>query len=727
MSTQELKLSWIPAEATTVDEAVYYLAHYPEHGSDGSKPPASSGGSLPKNDQVIDLERPPPPLFALLIGICEYEDPDLWDLSAPVTDATAMKTFLMEYLRVPEKNIQTLFDKQATRVGIENAIRQLGNNDAIKEGDPILIFYAGHGSQAKSPPGWPAGTDDGLIQMLDPHDFVYAGSDNPDHGQGVLDIVLSKLLAEVSRKKGNNITVIFDSCHSTSGTRDGFEDDIARGVKLPDNYSIPLSILDKYEQTRGTEVSSGFGSSGLSSHVLLAGCMQDEQSWERQYPKPPRGRFSLALLELLQKPGMLETLTYRDLIQCLPALDKMDRQHPQCEGFNQSRVLFNSRVPSPRRQVYPVKYDGEQFVLEAGEAHGITFGAQFAVYADNKLSDKLGSLQAISTKAMTSSLRVLPDTPTFSLKSGFALLSRPGKLEDIAVLIPLDNRLLPVWVRVVKEMQQPSDVSKRGIRLVGSRDQAELELSLNKKGLIEFGIVDPRAETLGLSRMPFEEEIDPDRIWRIISSAADFCYHLRRSNKNGTLSKQVKLECHKLEPNGEFDDEFRELLMPQGENVNDGGLINVSVGSEIRYGYKLSSSHDIPLYASVFYFDISDLSITSYYQPGSARDNRVEPTIRPKGHLTIGYGSGGGVPWSYTLRQNQKFDVGFLKVFLTTDYVDFSNVEQRSPFERSRDGGEDKTRKEPTWDTITATIVQRPLDFKYEPETPSRPETPRIC
>jgi hypothetical protein len=261
--------------------------------------------------------------------------------------------------------------------------------------------------------------------------------------------------------------------------------------------------------------------------------------------------------------------------------------------------------------VYPVKFDGQQFVLEAGEIHGVTRGTQFAVYADDKLTDQRGMLEAVSTKAINSTLDILPGTPTFTLRTGFALLTRPGNLEDIAVHIALDDELLPIWRKVVQEIQKPSDPSKRSVRLVDSRDQAELALSLNARGMVEFALVDPRTESLGLTQMPYQEPINADRIWRIISGAADFCFHLRRANPEGTLASKVKLECYELAPSGEFDDEFRELEMPKGNNLNNNGLISVTVGEEHRHGFKLSSSHDAPLYPSVFYFDVSDLSISA--------------------------------------------------------------------------------------------------------------------
>ncbi|KAK0486534.1 hypothetical protein IW261DRAFT_1559961 [Armillaria novae-zelandiae] len=121
-------------------------------------------------------------------------------------------------LPVPENQIKNLCNKEAMRAIIKMEIENLGGNPTIKKDDPILIYYAGHGAEAKAPSGWSCANE--KMQMLVPHDFNPSGSDNHDsmHGQGVLDERLTHLLRDDAEKKSDNITVILASCHSTSGT-----------------------------------------------------------------------------------------------------------------------------------------------------------------------------------------------------------------------------------------------------------------------------------------------------------------------------------------------------------------------------------------------------------------------------------------------------------------------------------------------------------------------------
>lgn len=85
--------------------------------------------------------------------------------------------------------------------------------------------------------------------------------------------------------------------------------------------------------------------------------------------------------------------------------------------------------------------------------------------------------------------------------------------------------------------------------------------------------------------------------------------------------------------------------------------------------------------------------------------------------MTIGFGSGGASPHQFFLRPGQNVDVGHLKLFLTTKYVDLSFVVQESPFSSSRSEAQERHMNKPKarakkiqgplWDELTVTIVQR--------------------
>ena len=113
--------------------------------------------------------RQPPRLFALIIGINKYESHNITNLLGAVPDADAVRDFLQKQLGVPSSQIRNLRDGEATRAAIIDGIKAFSLNNEIEEGDPILIYFAGHGGSADTPKDWEAGST-GKIELLIPYD-----------------------------------------------------------------------------------------------------------------------------------------------------------------------------------------------------------------------------------------------------------------------------------------------------------------------------------------------------------------------------------------------------------------------------------------------------------------------------------------------------------------------------------------------------------------------------
>ncbi|KAI0309847.1 hypothetical protein OF83DRAFT_1296094, partial [Amylostereum chailletii] len=192
--------------------------------------------------------------FAVIIALDNYSDHRVDELYGAVRDARDVKKFLTKNLNVPTSRIQELYDDKATRRNIKGCIRGLETHPDIKKDNPILIFYAGHGSEAVPPRGWPAGGPNKKIQMLVPYDFI-PSTVHSERGQGIPDITLSVLLIRIAKAKGDNIVsntfsllsfrlslvmhgLILDCCYSGSGTRMNTYDSTLKvhGVSLPRNY-----------------------------------------------------------------------------------------------------------------------------------------------------------------------------------------------------------------------------------------------------------------------------------------------------------------------------------------------------------------------------------------------------------------------------------------------------------------------------------------------------------
>ena len=282
------------------------------------------------------MSKQPSHPFALIIGINEYESPNIPNLKGAVPDADDVRDYLQNQLGVPSFQIRNLRNSAATRAAIIAGIEAFSLSKEIEVGDPILIYYAGHGGSADTPKGWEVGST-GKIELLIPYDHSSPLEDaNPKHG--IPDRTMGALLSQLAMKKGDNIvrlayilsvvhqlttwqTVILDCCHSGSGTRNSSYKDpteLVRGIDV--GHSIPSDLdRDIWDDSleRGAVVNASFTHGGLRSHVLLAACGSEENAIEHK----SRGMFTQRLLEVLTT-FEIEKLTYASLLQRMPRLPR---------------------------------------------------------------------------------------------------------------------------------------------------------------------------------------------------------------------------------------------------------------------------------------------------------------------------------------------------------------------------------------------------------------------
>ncbi len=79
--------------------------------------------------------------YALLIGVDEYEDPNLMDLDNPVRDAENLYNVLISDYYFERENVTLI--KNAKRDEITDALDEM--SERITKDDNLMIFYAGHG------------------------------------------------------------------------------------------------------------------------------------------------------------------------------------------------------------------------------------------------------------------------------------------------------------------------------------------------------------------------------------------------------------------------------------------------------------------------------------------------------------------------------------------------------------------------------------------------------
>ena len=263
---------------------------------------------------------------AVLIGINKYQVPGA-DLQGCVNDVKNLKGALTTYYGFADKDIATLTDAQATKKGMERAIKKLITK--AKKGDVLLLHYSGHGSNVPDDNGDEADHRD---EILCPTDLDWKNPFRDDW----LRKALGKLRREV------NLTVIMDCCHSGTITRVMNPFDAPRRQRyLP--CPLDLMATESGRKLRGTlRGQLGKAPRGRKrkkdivhadiQELLITGCRDTQTSADAYISGSYNGALTYYLVESIKEAE--GKLTYRELHQRTAAKLKQEDfdQIPQLEG-----------------------------------------------------------------------------------------------------------------------------------------------------------------------------------------------------------------------------------------------------------------------------------------------------------------------------------------------------------------------------------------------------------
>ena len=263
---------------------------------------------------------------AVLIGINKYQVPGA-DLQGCVNDVKNLKGALTTYYGFADKDIATLTDAQATKKGMERAIKKLITK--AKKGDVLLLHYSGHGSNVPDDNGDEADHRD---EILCPTDL--------DWKDPFRDDWLRKTLGKL--RSGVNLTVIMDCCHSGTITRVMNPFDAPRRQRY---LTCPLDLMatESGRKLRGTlRGQLGKAPRGRKrkkdivhadiQELLITGCRDTQTSADAYISGSYNGALTYYLVESIKEAE--GKLTYRELHQRTAAKLKQEDfdQIPQLEG-----------------------------------------------------------------------------------------------------------------------------------------------------------------------------------------------------------------------------------------------------------------------------------------------------------------------------------------------------------------------------------------------------------
>jgi len=234
---------------------------------------------------------------ALVVGINDYAPIGSGgpDLNGCVNDARDMANTLV-ICGFPALSVRILTNQNATKANIISNLTNLVTTS--KKGDSIVFYYSGHGTRVAN-----IGADfevDGLDDAICPHDFASAGVIRDDEFAAIISMLPT----------GVNMDVLFDCCHSGTGTRrmslvdleGNPTNEAARFIEpnLEDefyfNHSKELVVVKKESKTGTKQLIT----SSKMNHALFAACKDSQVAMEGNVGGVTRGYFTHNLCKILR-------------------------------------------------------------------------------------------------------------------------------------------------------------------------------------------------------------------------------------------------------------------------------------------------------------------------------------------------------------------------------------------------------------------------------------------
>ena len=256
---------------------------------------------------------------AVLIGVSGYLHlPPDKSLRAPANDVRRMHAALLA-LGIKPKDISVYADgvdgsKADPTAAVINAVFDALPR-AASEGDQIVIYMSGHGTQIPDDNG---DEDDGFDEAFLPVDAVPPppGAARFDMTNVIRDDRIGELI-DALRAKGAHVWLVVDSCHSGTISRAMNEEQRAKEISAAD-FGLPVVTASTQTPAQKNLADMKAGKATGGSFVAFYASQSDEISLEIAVPRgaPPERQswvsaFTDAMIGVLERGRVA---TYRDLL-----------------------------------------------------------------------------------------------------------------------------------------------------------------------------------------------------------------------------------------------------------------------------------------------------------------------------------------------------------------------------------------------------------------------------
>ncbi|KAJ2913380.1 hypothetical protein MD484_g7052, partial [Candolleomyces efflorescens] len=194
-------------------------------------------------------------VHALIVGINKFGEASTFrDLNECVPDARRVASYLKDTLLVPRDQITTLYNSEATKERITQALRDLSQKASVAPDAPIIIYLASHTGVRHI-----EGTDKKEMYLV-PH--CGAEKDARISYDSIVDMI-----GHIAENKTDNIILILDTCHAGAmGKNEKFDNASShsrghRHTHPGQSRGTDLEELESSEKVESESVSSHGGSS----------------------------------------------------------------------------------------------------------------------------------------------------------------------------------------------------------------------------------------------------------------------------------------------------------------------------------------------------------------------------------------------------------------------------------------------------------------------------------
>jgi len=328
-------------------------------------------GATAQHPEPITVAAAPqgPPRFAqqwaVVIGVGDYEDPTIPDLTYTEADAQAFYGFLTSPQGggFQKDHVRFLLNEQATSTAVKGAFSWLIDQADID--DLVVVYFAGHGGTAKDtsrPPDEADGVDEYLV--------TYDARTADLFSTAVRDDEMADWLASF---QSDHVVVILDSCFASGATR-SLEQTGTRagpGNRVFNDLVGPGRLFLAASQEAELSYEDGALGHGVFTYYLLRGLGALNGTTTPEADADQDGRVTVEELRIY--------------LEC-EVTRARPQQHPLVTGdLALTRVALDGYGEPLLGEVTAL--DGDRVIISLGTRHGVQPGDRFEVVGVYALPD----------------------------------------------------------------------------------------------------------------------------------------------------------------------------------------------------------------------------------------------------------------------------------------------------------------------------------------------------